>query len=269
MSSEIAILSFGVFFIEDTFSIAIRHSAEFKRMLTGYLTRKKGFRIVRKIGSNLKWIRTHRLHIVLKEDSGDSVFNYDGGNVLESHCQCSQNSVEDPKNSVPLESKFEELEKELCDLRTKVAMLLLVQENKALDIDSERENRSHTMSSEDLVMSSTNMPPPPPLPPPLPPSPFVHKTVLVKVKPKTTNPMIKNTPIGSLLEELSKRPPKLRHVELSPGGRPVRQPSIPADPSDILTAVLKKRFEAIHSPQFQHRLISPPDSPLSPMVFGQ
>jgi hypothetical protein len=33
----------------------------------------------------------------------------------------------------------------------------------------------------------------------------------------------------------------------SPGGNPIKRPVTPSDPSNVLAAVLKKRFAAIHS----------------------
>uniref|UniRef100_A0A1B6GRH0 Mitochondrial fission regulator 2 n=1 Tax=Cuerna arida TaxID=1464854 RepID=A0A1B6GRH0_9HEMI len=272
MATEMAIVSVGVFFIEDLLKFVLRRSDDFQRMLMLYLSRKKGFSIVRKIGSRLTWLQAQRFHIFSIEGLGNNVLHCDRNSVLESYCQCSKKPVEDVKDSLQLESEVEELKKELSDLQAKVTRLLLVQEGKALDSYSEKENMLQTMTPESFVSSSTSMPPPPPpLPPPMPPTPFVHKTVVVKVKQSATNPKIKNSPICNIMEELSKRPPKLRHVELTPGGRPLRQSTETCpgqDPSDILIAVLKKRFEAIHSPQPERCLISPTGSPGSPMVFG-
>lgn len=82
----------------------------------------------------------------------------------------------------------------------------------------------------------------PPPAPPLPPSPFKSvRCLIVKLKPKTEWERD-----NSFLEELSKRPPKLRHVELSPGGRPVRRKRSPA-PTNGLSFVLKKRYMALHN----------------------
>ncbi|XP_046675406.1 mitochondrial fission regulator 1-like [Homalodisca vitripennis] len=269
-----AVVSVAVFFIEDLLKFVLRRSADFQRALVQYLSRRKGFSVVRKIGSHMTWLHAQRLHILSIEGLGDNVLHCDRNNALESYCQCFKKPVEDVKESLQLESDVEELKKELCDLQSKVTRLLLIQESKALDDNySEKENMLQTMTPESVVSSSTSFmppPPPPPLPPPMPPTPYVHKTVVVKAKQNTTNKTIIKSPICNIMEELSKRPPKLRHVELTPGGRPLRQVTscTGQDPSDILIAVLKKRFEAIHSPQREHCLISPNGSPGSPMVFG-
>lgn len=121
-------------------------------------------------------------------------------------------------------------------------------------------------STESETPPSTNMLPsrPPPLPPtPLPPK--ILPLVRVKVKAKAT--LAKNS-TTSIMEELAKRPPKLRHVERSPGGRPVRTPPETQDPADKLAAILRKRFEAIHSPTRDPYMISPRSSPKSPELFG-
>lgn len=107
-----------------------------------------------------------------------------------------------------------------------------------------------TKQLEDVVVSSqaniSASPFRPPPAPPLPPSPIKSTSrclVVTKVKPKTERERD-----NSFLEELSKRPPKLRHVELSPGGRPVRvrRSSSSNDPSG-LSSVLKKRYIALHN----------------------
>lgn len=109
--------------------------------------------------------------------------------------------------------------------------------------------RQRTKQIEDVIVSSQatfsaspfRPPPAPPLPPPSP----IKSTrcLVVKVQPKTERERD-----NSFLEELSKRPPKLRHVELSPGGRPVRvrRSSSSNDPSG-LSYVLKKRYIALHN----------------------
>lgn len=97
------------------------------------------------------------------------------------------------------------------------------------------------VTSQATISASPFRPPPAP---PLPPSPIKStRCLLVKVKPKTEWERD-----NSFLEELSKRPPKLRHVELSPGGRPVRvrRSSSSNDPSG-LSSVLKKRYIALHN----------------------
>lgn len=109
--------------------------------------------------------------------------------------------------------------------------------------------RQQTKQIEDVVVSSQatvsaspfRPPPAPPLPPPSPNK--STRCLVVKVKPKTERERD-----NSFLEELSKRPPKLRHVELSPGGRPVRvrRSSSFNDPSG-LSYVLKKRYIALHN----------------------
>lgn len=111
--------------------------------------------------------------------------------------------------------------------------------------------RQQTKQVEDVVVSSQatvsaspfRPPPAPPLPPPSPNKSTTTRCLVVKVKPKTERERD-----NSFLEELSKRPPKLRHVDLSPGGRPVRvrRSSSSNDPSG-LSYVLKKRYIALHN----------------------
>lgn len=100
-------------------------------------------------------------------------------------------------------------------------------------------------NTENAVSSSTSAIPPPP--PPMPSIPLMNPSSKI-VKVETDIPASKNRSVNSILEELSNKRPKLRHVQLTPGGRPKRRCPKSDDPADILLAVLKKRFSAMHSP---------------------
>lgn len=101
-------------------------------------------------------------------------------------------------------------------------------------------------NTENAVSSTTNAIPPPP--PPMPAIPLMNPSSKT-VKVDTDIPASQNRSVNSIIEELSKKRPKLRHVQLTPGGRPKRLCRKSDDDSaDILLAVLKKRFSAMHSP---------------------
>uniref|UniRef100_A0A224XK97 Putative rhoa gtpase effector dia/diaphanous n=1 Tax=Panstrongylus lignarius TaxID=156445 RepID=A0A224XK97_9HEMI len=98
--------------------------------------------------------------------------------------------------------------------------------------------------------------PPPPPPPPLPPPAAVIQRVdgLKETKKNRFNHSVtSNTCIpsptakeilGQLMSEMKNGRPKLRPVQRSPGGNPVKRMRIPskADPADILTEVLRRRY---------------------------
>ncbi|XP_033608570.1 mitochondrial fission regulator 1 isoform X2 [Cryptotermes secundus] len=110
-----------------------------------------------------------------------------------------------------------------------------------------------------VVSSSTSLlqaqlpPPPPPLPPPPPPplplSLIPVRNVSNKSKANSLCPTKSSgeavLSLGDIMKDVTKV--KLRPVERTPGGNPKRRPVTPSDPSNVLAAVLKKRFAAIHS----------------------
>ncbi|CAH1396469.1 unnamed protein product [Nezara viridula] len=131
------------------------------------------------------------------------------------------------------ETKLTQLQNELKELREQVASILL------------KQNSSTSSQADEKPAPALPPPPPPPLPPPFDiSSPFVTP----KRKPLTTrnDNVSNNNPLGDVLKEIKNGPPKLKPIERSPGGRPIKRPKILSDPSDILTEVLKKRFIAVH-----------------------
>lgn len=92
-------------------------------------------------------------------------------------------------------------------------------------------------------------PPPPPPPPPLPLSLVPVRTITSKSKATSLYPTEPSgqavLSLGDIMKDVAKV--KLRPVERTPGGNPVKRPVTPSDPPNILAAALKKRFAAIHS----------------------
>ncbi|XP_054289412.1 mitochondrial fission regulator 1-like [Macrosteles quadrilineatus] len=213
MECEAVIVALGIYFMGDALYFLKKCSCYLHQACVDHFNRKCKSTIVRKIGNHSTWIKVPRCNV----------------------------SIERATSSVQLENRIEELEKELLQLQLQVSNILLKKDSK---------ETKYSNNNDDIVTSTSLSlpPPPPPLPPPPPPLPptglLCNITPLVKTVPKSAN-VVKDT-TSTFIEELSKRPPKLRHVERSPGGRPVRVTPASTDPADVLAAVLRKRFEAIH-----------------------
>lgn len=173
--------------------------------------------------------------------------------------------------------RISQLEDELALLRQQIASIVISQEGSTNKTSSVNTVFSISKSSS-LPSPSPPLPPPPPPPPhfptstvqplPLPPAQFHFKNQLDKLKPvekrKAKAIDIKSNKIDNLSEDHKSVPDmseilkginnvKLRHIERSPGGTPLRKPPLqsePSDPASLLAVALKRRFSKIH-PQEQ------------------
>ncbi|XP_039287030.1 mitochondrial fission regulator 2 [Nilaparvata lugens] len=165
--------------------------------------------------------------------------------------------------------KIRNLEKELTDLKHQVAQIL-----ETMPTSDYGSMVSVWLGNQPLLTPSpVNTPsaPPenthsvpserPPTPPPLPPPPALDTTPVNLARGKlrrvarectemeTAAQDDKKTPaamLGDVLHQLSTERPTLRHVKRSPGGcNPEKTPKV-LDPSDILSKVLRQRFQAFH-----------------------
>lgn len=132
------------------------------------------------------------------------------------------------------DATIQQLQLELITLREQVAAILLKQTNTS-------------PGSENKIQAAP--PPPPPPPPPLPLPLLVPAGAQVTpMRPRKPLAALndKGDPLSAVLNEMRKGRPKLKPIERSPGGRPVKPPKKASDPSDILTEVLKQRFLAVN-----------------------
>ncbi|XP_028857896.1 mitochondrial fission regulator 2-like [Denticeps clupeoides] len=139
--------------------------------------------------------------------------------------------------------KISALENELQMLRAQIAMIIT-------DPSGLSSPSTPCPSLSDPVLTSTpRCPPPPPPPPPPLPAPAVIKAVATKREvpaapaPPTAPSML------DVLKDLNKV--KLRMVERSPGGTPVRKrrskgPGCPSDPVALISEALRKKFAHRH-----------------------
>ncbi|XP_046397697.1 mitochondrial fission regulator 2-like isoform X2 [Ischnura elegans] len=170
--------------------------------------------------------------------------------------------------------KFAALEEQVLQLQAEISKILNAQLLKPLQdsnvadrhngmqvrVDIERSPRRHSASAVSTPNGSSAPPPPPP-PPPLPPMPVFSMT---------TKPLARSQSLNEQINRLSRKPSsdhskqysstlprnmgdvlkdlgsvKLRHVERSPGGTPLRRrPLSPPrnDPAALLAAALRRRF---------------------------
>ncbi|XP_067135195.1 mitochondrial fission regulator 1-like [Centruroides vittatus] len=181
-----------------------------------------------------------------------------------------------------------QLEDELAFLRQQIASIVISQEGSLCKTSSDAKTMPSTSSLPSLPPPPP--PPPPPLPPPmpssshpLPPPPppplqFHSKSQLSKVKlnekkkskkiTSTKDKPVNGSDDKKSLPDMSEilkgiNSIKLRHVERSPGGTPIRKPPLPSDPSDpatLLAVALKRRFSRIHphesSPEKENQELS-------------
>ncbi|KAG1688936.1 Mitochondrial fission regulator 2 [Nymphon striatum] len=184
-------------------------------------------------------------------------------------------------------SKIAVLEDELAKLRKQVADIVSAQENLV--------NRSTGSSNISTCNGNENMtnaigppappPPPPPPPPPLLPSSFGQPKLSIKdqiklgKKSRSESDIIVNkkdsTPKTMDMNEVLKGlgSVKLKKVDRSPGGTPVRKNPLSVDrddPASLIAAALKKRFSKIQmSPDKENYHKWSPDSSPSTHKFGQ
>uniref|UniRef100_A0A4P6DFY9 Putative fission regulator 2-like protein mitochondrial n=1 Tax=Rhodnius prolixus TaxID=13249 RepID=A0A4P6DFY9_RHOPR len=124
-----------------------------------------------------------------------------------------------------------------------------------IQTDSEEENKPSVELSIPPPPPPLPPTPPPPPPPPLPPAAYTGVNGLKGTrKYRSSNSSLNSnssTPqttakeiLGQLMLEMKNGRPKLRPVQRSPGGNPIKRARTPskADPADILTEVLRRRY---------------------------
>ncbi|XP_032441274.1 mitochondrial fission regulator 2 [Xiphophorus hellerii] len=187
--------------------------------------------------------------------------------------------------------KITQLESELLKLRAQIAMIVTAAPSSALT-ETQNAPFSPLMSPAPLpALTSTprHAPPPPPPPPPLPPpcqSSFSEKSSamdLIKQRRNNNsnkgqlqaqhsglNKNMENKLIPSMLDVLRDlNQVKLRSVQRSPGGTPVRRRSIKCDtallndPAALIARALKKKFA-----QHRHNTSSDKENSLERSPFG-
>lgn len=170
-------------------------------------------------------------------------------------------SNEDNKEDGVVTQKIDNLERELQELREQMSRIMAVQ----CQIDKNREApripQPPPMASS--TPSAPGPPPPPPPPPPMPPMMPLSTPKLVITKSQSVNANTPKRPTGTkmpfdmadVLKDMGKV--KLRRIERSPGGTPLRQAPPPTDPNTVLMNVLKKRYAAMHdkTPEKIHRCL--------------
>lgn len=173
--------------------------------------------------------------------------------------------------------KISALENELLKLRAQIALIVTTPQ---------------TPDRESAPMTSTPLRPSPPPPPPLPPPPPCHSTSspvqsvseLIKSRkrekngtkpPDSVGPEVKGVPsMLDVLKDLNQV--KLRTVQRSPGGTPVRKrrskggSALHSDPAALIAEALKKKFAQHYhnnsSDKENSRELSPFSSPETPKV---
>ncbi|XP_014247853.1 mitochondrial fission regulator 2-like [Cimex lectularius] len=132
----------------------------------------------------------------------------------------------------PEEQKsIKKLEEELELLKTQVALIL------------ENQNKLTNISKNNEKAKPVCQPPPPP--PPLPTFLLNDKNpIVLKSANRSSHSFEKKpAPIDAIITEMKNGFPKLKPIARSPGGRPLKPPSLLTnDPTDMLKEALKKRF---------------------------
>ncbi|XP_034232279.1 mitochondrial fission regulator 2-like [Thrips palmi] len=182
------------------------------------------------------------------------------GSVSESIDDKNSSNEENKEDGV-VTQKIDNLERELQELREQMSRIMAAQ----CQIDKTRE--APRIPQPPPMASSTPSapappPPPPPPPPPLPPMMSLSTPKLVITKSQTANANTPKRPgmkmpfdMADVLKDMGKV--KLRRIERSPGGTPLRQAPPATDPNTVLMNVLKKRYAAMHdkTPEKIHRCL--------------
>lgn len=131
------------------------------------------------------------------------------------------------------------LEQELQELKEQVSAIV-------------RGNKRVHNSQPSLVESTKteSLQPPPPPPPPLPPptTPHIARRASLqdhKTEDRRKVPLIAQKSMGDMLKDIDKV--KLKSIERSPGGRPMR-PKRESSPCNDLQDILRRRYLAMRSP---------------------
>ncbi|KAK0097704.1 hypothetical protein PV326_014330 [Microctonus aethiopoides] len=129
------------------------------------------------------------------------------------------------------------LEQELQELRTQVSLIVKT-----------ASQRQHYASMASLSNGNTQEilpPPPPPLPPPTTPHIARRASLQDHKLEDKKKPLTTQKSMGDMLKDIDKV--KLKPIERSPGGRPVR-PKRENSPCNDLQEILRKRYVAMRSP---------------------
>ncbi|KAK9499449.1 hypothetical protein O3M35_002481 [Rhynocoris fuscipes] len=230
---------------------------------TGNRPKRKRRSIVRMIGSNLPLPSAPRVYLNLAAWNS-CAHSYTSSIAIQEQIP-EQDQLEIITEDVVTETDggngdtqaaIKSLQEELKQLRMQITAILENQSNTVKDgfkdvsvlTDSEDELRPRNKLS--APPSPPPMPPAPPPPPPLPPAALTvtQSIPIMKKSVSKNNSLYKNTPpsamqiLGQVLSEMKNGRPKLRPVQRSPGGGPLKISKPKTDPSDVLTEVLKRRF---------------------------
>uniref|UniRef100_A0A1B6D8Q9 Uncharacterized protein n=1 Tax=Clastoptera arizonana TaxID=38151 RepID=A0A1B6D8Q9_9HEMI len=206
--------------------------------------KKKNNSLVRNIGSKLPLKNANRIFInrPIPPIIPNDVENKTSPN--HRHIE-KENIVQKPH--INCCEKIEQLEFEMKKLKEQVLQII---SNQITTLPEKKEmNTQHLAVDKDqLCVTGPALKAPPP-PPPLPELTFSSKTNISYNKTNkklTSSPKREKNTLNDVLKELKDSRPTLRHVKLSPGGRPIRPPKVPTDPSEILANFLKQRFDSIN-----------------------
>lgn len=142
------------------------------------------------------------------------------------------------------------LEQELQELRSQVSVIVKSTSTKQpySSTSSSSSSMSNGNSNNNKIIKNKPIPPPPPPPLPPPSTPHIARRSSLqdhKLE-ERKKPLIAQKSMGDMLKDIDKI--KLKPVERSPGGRPLRAAKRENSPCSDLQEILRKRYHAMTSP---------------------
>ncbi|KAF7993837.1 hypothetical protein HCN44_011106 [Aphidius gifuensis] len=142
------------------------------------------------------------------------------------------------------------LEQELQELRSQVSVIVKSTTTKQpyssttslMSNGNSNNNNNNNIKSKPIIPP----PPPPPLPPPSTPHIARRSSLQDHKLEERKKPLIAQKSMGDMLKDIDKI--KLKPVERSPGGRPLRAAKRENSPCTDLQEILRKRYHAMTSP---------------------